>query len=142
MTDATDRAGSANRDLIARWGGKEAILSEGFVAVPTTFLKYFGSLRPSLTPTEAIFVVELMAYKWDRRAPFPGYKALAKRMGVSPEYARKIARALETKGYLTREMRVGTTNRFDLLPLFDRLAARAVQEAAARDKQKEKDEDE
>ncbi|HEX6749275.1 MAG TPA: helix-turn-helix domain-containing protein [Longimicrobium sp.] len=131
MAETTkDKAGTTNRALVARWGGKEEILAEGWVGVPISFLKYFGSLN--LTPTEAIFIIELMGYKRDERAPFPGYKALAKRMGVSPDYARKLARGLEAKEYIRRQVRVGTTNRFDLSPLFERLAARAKQEAEAR----------
>ncbi|WP_414676461.1 helix-turn-helix domain-containing protein [Longimicrobium sp.] len=98
------------------------------MAVPTTFLKYFGTLSPSLTPTEAIFVLEIMVYKWDERAPFPGYKTIAQRMGVSEVYARKLARTLQAKGYLKRQLRVGQTNVFDLQPLFERLAARAITE--------------
>lgn len=123
-----------NRALVTRWGGKDEILAEGFVGVPHTFLKYFGSLN--LTPTEAIFIIELMGYKRDERAPFPGYKVLAKRMGVSPDYARKIARGLEKKQHLRRQARRGTTNRFDLSPLFERLAMRAREEAAKREAKK------
>jgi hypothetical protein len=126
--DVSGAVGSAGRDLLVRWGGKRAILAEGFVAVPTTFLKYFGSMEPGLTPTEALFVLELMVYKWDKRSPFPGYKAVAERMGVSEAYARKLARGLQTKGYLNREVRVGRTNRFDLQPLFERLAQHAEQQ--------------
>lgn len=110
-----------NRALLARWGGHPAVFAEGFVGVPTSFLKYFSSLTPALTPSEALFVLELMVYKWGSKAPFPGYKSLASHMGVSETYARKIARSLEKKGYLKREIRVGTTNRFDLQPLFDQL---------------------
>lgn len=125
-------AGAGGREILRRWGGKQAILAEGFLAVPTTFLKYFGSLEPSLTPAEALFVLELMVYKWDERSPFPGYRAVAERMGVSEAYTRKLARGLQTKGYLVRQARVGRTNRFDLQPLFDRLAEHAVSEGTKR----------
>lgn len=113
---------SVTRDILSRWGGRPALLREGFVAVPTTFLKYYSKLVPQLTPTEALFILELVVYKWDQRAPFPSYKSLADRMGVSETYARKLARGLQAKGYLTREARTGTTNRFDLGPFFERLA--------------------
>jgi hypothetical protein len=128
----SDKPEAVDRDLLTRWGGRPEILADGFVAVPTTFLKYLGTLRPSLTPTEALFVLELMAYKWDERAPFPGYKALAERMGVSDVYARKLARTLQAKGYLKRLVRVGQTNRFNLQPLFDKLADHAAAETVAR----------
>jgi hypothetical protein len=119
--------------LVSRWGGRGELLVEGFVAVPTAFLKYLGSLKPGLTPAEALFVLELMVYKWDAQAPFPGYKTLADRMGVSEVYARKLGRSLHAKGHLRRQPRVGQTNLFDLQPLFDRLAAHATAEKDKRD---------
>jgi len=69
-----------------------------------------------------------MVYKWDEQAPFPGYKALADRMGVSEVYARKLGRSLNAKGHIRRQPRVGQTNLFDLQPLFDRLATHAAAE--------------
>ena len=72
----------------------------------------------SLTPAESLFVINLMYHKWDAASPYPSYKTLAGRMGISVQYARDIARALETKGYLKRQVRVGQTNRFDLNPMF------------------------
>jgi hypothetical protein len=42
-------------------------------------------------------------------------------MGISPTATRAHARSLEKKGYLVRQMRVGTTNKFDLTPLFNSL---------------------
>jgi DNA-binding MarR family transcriptional regulator len=130
VDDLREEDEAGGRGILLRWGGRQAILAEGFVAVPTTFLKYFGTLDPSLTPAEALFVLELMVYKWDKRSPFPGYRALAERMGVSEAYARKLARGLQSKGYLVRQARVGRTNRFDLQPLFDRLAQHATAERA------------
>jgi len=79
-------------------------------------------------------VLHLMDFKWDEKHPFPGYKRLGLRMGVSDKMARRHAQSLETKGYLKREMRVGQTNRFDLIPLFDALksALDAAKKKAAR----------
>ena len=65
-----------------------------------------------------MFIIHLMKHKWDKAAPYPGFKALAKRMGMSPEAARLIARKLESKGYLYRQMQVGQTNKFHLDNLF------------------------
>ena len=56
--------------------------------------------------------------------PFPGYRAIAERMGMSVPYTRKIARSLEDKNLLKRQVRRGQTNRFDLTPLFKRLVSR------------------
>ena len=60
-------------------------------------------------------------HKWDNAPPFPGFTSLAKRMGISTTAARGHARSLEGKGYLIRQMRVGTTNKFDLTKLFTAL---------------------
>jgi hypothetical protein len=73
-----------------------------------------------------------MIHKRDERAPFPGYKTIAQRMGVSVKYARKIAVDLESKKLLRRVVRIGTTNRFDLTPLFDALAKHVVEAAKAK----------
>ena len=116
-----DNIRAAKHSVVERWGGDESILSEGFVPVPTVFLRLAGTL---LTPAEALFVVQLMSWKWDADAPFPGYRAIADRMGVSVPYTRKIARSLEGKNLLRRQVRRGQTNRFDLTPLFKRLVAR------------------
>ena len=46
-----------------------------------------------------------MEYKWDERAPFPSYKTLARRMGISDKMARRHAQSLEAKRYLRRVAR-------------------------------------
>ena len=119
--EAGNRIGVAKHSIVERWGGDAAVLIDGFVAVPRTFLRLAGTLKPSLTPAETLFVIQLMSWKWDERAPFPGYSSVAKRMGVSVPYARKIARSLEKKKLLRRQVRRGQTNRFDLTPLFEKL---------------------
>jgi hypothetical protein len=114
------------RDVQTRWGGEALMLSRGFVGVPVLFLETFAALTPyRLNPAEAVFVISLMAHKWDERAPFPGYKRIAKWMGKSESYARKLARDLETKGLLRRVERSGYTNEFDLSPLFAAVIAHA-----------------
>lgn len=107
------------KDVQTRWGGDPAMLSRGFVGVPILFLENHAALTPyRLNPAEAVFVISLMAHKWDDRAPFPGYKRIAQWMGKSESYARKLARDLEIKGLLKRRERIGYTNEFDLTPLF------------------------
>ena len=73
----------------------------------------------------AMLVVHLMEFKWDDKNPYPSYKTLALRMGVSDKRVRRLAQSLEQKGYLKRKMRMAMTNEFDLNPLFDVLAAAA-----------------
>ena len=121
--DAGNQVAAARHSIAERWGGDAAVLAEGFVAVPRAFLRLAGTFRPSLSPAETLFVIQLMSWKWDDRAPFPGYSTVANRMGVSVPYARKIARSLERKKLLRRQVRRGQTNRFDLTPLFAKLIA-------------------
>jgi DNA-binding MarR family transcriptional regulator len=55
--------------------------------------------------------------------PFPGFKRLAKRMGMTPTGVRAHARNLQKKGFLRRVKRPGKANLFDLDPLFEKLEA-------------------
>jgi hypothetical protein len=50
----------------------------------------------------------------DDAAPYPGFKTIARRMGITETAVRHHARKLERKGFLWREKQVGTTNRFHL----------------------------
>lgn len=107
--------------FVKRWRHPE-LFSKGYVPLPALFLQHYASLKPfPLTSGEALFVLHLMEFKWDEENPFPGYKTLAKRMGVTPKMVRRHAQSLEQKHYLVREIRVAQTNRFDLTPLFDAL---------------------
>lgn len=65
--------------------------------------------------------------------PFPGFTTLAGRMGISATAAWAHARSLEKKGYLVRQMRVGTTNKFDMHPLFAALEKQQAYERGKRE---------
>jgi hypothetical protein len=126
-------------DITARWGGDSILMSRGWVGVPVSFLESLDEFRPHRVGiAEAMFIICLMAHKWDERAPFPGYKKIARWLGKSESYVRKLARTLETKGFLKRIDRIGDTNAFDLTPLFTKLAAklRGNELAAARSDKK------
>lgn len=118
---APETTAAAKRSFAARWGHAE-LFDRGFVVTPTFFLQYYARLKPyPLTGGEALFVIHMMEFKWDSAAPFPGYKTLAERMGVSDKMTRRHAQTLQAKGYLLRKVRTGQTNLFDLTPLFDAL---------------------
>ena len=135
-----DSSDQQPRAVAVRWKHPD-LLADGFVGVPVLFLKHYAHLKPfSLTQSEAMFVVQLMAFKWDAAAPFPGYKRLAGRMGISVKRARQIGQSLSTKKLLRRKVRVGNTNIFDLSPLFDALLVAAREDLAAR-AAKRRDED-
>src|SRR5882724_1972414 len=110
-----------DRRVSARWKYPELFI-KGYLVIPSLFFHAYAHLKPHpLTTGEALFVMHLMEFKWDERAPFPSYKTLAKRMGVSDKMVRRHAQSLEAKKYLRRVSRVGATNEFDLTPLFDAL---------------------
>ncbi len=93
----------------------------------------YTKLTPPLSNAEAMLVIHLMRHKWDAAPPFPGFKTLARRMGVTTTSVRNHARSLEKKGYLLRQKRVGTTNHFELNPLFLALEKLQAYEAGQRD---------
>jgi hypothetical protein len=128
---ASPDSSTINRKLAVRWGGQESLFArpEGWVGVPDSFLRLYARLKPyALTVGETMFVLELMAYKWSETAPFPSYKSLAARMGVTDKMVRRYAANLEGKGYLQREARIGSTNTFNLNRLFAALAAALEEE--------------
>lgn len=69
-----------------------------------------------------MFVMQVMSHKWDAKLPYPGYKTIAKRMGISDTMARTHARDLKTMHYLRIVPRLAQTNRFDFGMLFDAVA--------------------
>ena len=103
-----------NRSLAARWGS-QLIFDEGYVAVPAAFLRNYTRLE--LSNSELVFILQLMSFKWNENAPFPSYKTVAQRMGITTEMARRHAKSLEEKGLLKRVKRTGQSNAFDLRPL-------------------------
>jgi hypothetical protein len=103
-----------------RWGSREGTFTLGFLLVPIKFLAHYRSLN--LTTNEAVFVLQLMTFKWDAADPYPSYAAIARRMGVSEKMARRYARALEQKGLLRRKFKRRDTNRFDLSSLLDAIS--------------------
>jgi predicted transcriptional regulator len=110
-----------NRSFAARWKHGE-LFDSGYVPVPSHFLLYYSRLKPHpLTANEAMFVLQLMSFKWTAEHPYPSYARLAERMGVSTKMVRRYAASLEKKNYLVRHQREGKQNSFDLTRLFDAL---------------------
>ena len=97
-------------------------MNEGYLSVPNRFLRRYALLNPPLTPGEALFVLQLMTFKWESAAPFPAYKRVAKAMGVTDKMARRYAQGLQKKGYLVRQFQYQAPNKFDLTGLFRALA--------------------
>jgi hypothetical protein len=104
------------RDVAKRW--TTALARAGWTPISDFFIDNFHRLNPPMTHGEAMLVVLLMRHKWDDAPPFPGFKSISKRLGISITAARQLARRLEKKGFLIREKQKGATNRFHLQPLF------------------------
>lgn len=131
MTTAPEGGRVAQRIVSSRW--TPALVSGGWTPVSDYFLDSYTKLTPPLTNGEAMLVIHLMRHKWDEAPPFPGFKTLARRMGITATSVRNHARSLEQKGYLRRLKRVGTTNHFELSPLFQALEKLQAYEAGLRD---------
>jgi hypothetical protein len=114
--------GHPTRSAAARWGDNRDLFAAGFIVVPHEFLRRYASLQPPLTSGEALFVLHLMTFKWDRELPYPSYKTIAQRMGITDKMARRYAQSLDKKGYLRRHYQAKSANRFDLTGLFNALA--------------------
>jgi hypothetical protein len=110
----------SDKTVMTRWSHDE-LFDAGFVGVPTHFLELYSHLKPPLTSGEALFIIQLMNFKWDAKNPFPSYKTLATRMGLSTKAVQRHASTLESKRYLDRIQRIGDSNQFDLSKLFDAL---------------------
>jgi hypothetical protein len=111
------------RSATARWGKQDIrLFREGWLSVPNKFLRCYTALNPPLSSGEALFVLQLMTFKWDDAAPFPSYGRIAKTMGVTDKMARRYAQSLQKKGYLVRQFQKRAPNKFDLTRLFDALA--------------------
>ena len=104
------------RLVATRWTQQLAKL--GWTPVADFFLDNYHRMTPPLKYSEAMLVIHIMRHKWDASAPYPAFKTLATRMGISPQAARILARSLQTKGYLHREFKTGETNRFHFGKLF------------------------
>jgi hypothetical protein len=109
-----------DRGVAKRWTTE--LTKDGWTAVSNFFLENYSRLSPPLTTPEAMLVIHLMSFKWNEKLPFPGFKTLATRMGISQTAVRGHARRLDVwKKYLKRIKRVSQTNQFDLSPLFQAL---------------------
>lgn len=118
---------------VERWGNHAEIFDEGYLAVPIKFLTHYaGEEMGHLSNNEAMLVLHLMSFKWGRDAPFPTYKTLARRMGVSEKMVRRYAQSLQKKKLLVRLFRTREANRFDLSGLFDVL--RRIQKGSSKNR--------
>jgi hypothetical protein len=120
MSLSTHNKKQVDQKVASRWTHQQ-LFDNGYVGVPTSFLQLYSKLTPPLTTGEALFVIHLMSYKWTEKDPFPSYKSIADKMDVTTKAVQRYAASLESKRYLVRVPRVGSSNEFDLSKLFDAL---------------------
>lgn len=131
------RASAKTRESEKKWGKK--VMTLGFCVLPSLLLR--AQQRLGLNPTQLAVLLQLCDFWWDSdRKPYPGKRALAQRLGLSPRQVQRHIAALETAGLVQRVERRAAhggkqTNIYDLSGLVDRLKAlepefRAVEEAA------------
>jgi DNA-binding MarR family transcriptional regulator len=129
FVDPVDLTTRSSSPIAERWGSDE-VLHDGFAPVPIFFLKSYSLLKPyPLTTGEAMFALQIMSFRRTNYGrPFPSYKTLANRMGVSEKMARRYAKQLDDKGYISRIPRTSKTNEFDVSGLLRVLARAAKQQ--------------
>jgi DNA replication protein len=116
-----------------RWTPKLA--GTNHTPVVNAFLTSYAKL--GISQAEAMFILHLMSFKWDEKAPFPSNRLMAERMGIQVRRVRAIAQSLEDKNLLRRNERRrerdrSETNTFDLKPLFEKLEAHVDQDVTPR----------
>ena len=91
--DQTSNYPLGSRAVLDRWGAGESRLDvEGFVPRPLARPQGRGTLASTLAPRRGRIHPSRREFQVGRARPFPGYKTVAERMGVSVSaYARKLA---------------------------------------------------
>lgn len=134
---ARTRTSTKTRESEKKWSKK--VMALGFSVVPSLLLR--AQQRLGLNPTQLAVLLQLCDFWWDSdRKPYPGKKALAQRLGLSPRQVQRHIADLETAGLVQRVERRAAhggkqTNTYDLSGLVERLKElepdfRAVEEAA------------
>ncbi|MEQ9150888.1 MAG: helix-turn-helix domain-containing protein [Parvibaculum sp.] len=125
-----------NRRVEERW---TPALAKSFCPVSSYFLENYHRLKPhegarGLNSTEAMLIVQMFDFKWDKAAPFPSLGTIARRMGISVRQVRDIVKRLEGLGYLKRVPRkYGGSNAIEFSGLFKALETLQSEDASTLD---------
>lgn len=114
-----NRDSAWEKSIRARWGESLAESKLGYTPVPNIFLYAFKELN--INPTEALFILQVMSYKWTVRKPFPSFKSISRDTGLSENTIRSCARSLENKNLIKREFRRGHSSEINFQPLIFKL---------------------
>jgi DNA-binding MarR family transcriptional regulator len=100
-------------------------MDSGFTDVPNIFFDHYHEL--GIKPQEFMLILHLARYQWERPDSrcYPSLATVAKQMGWTPRYVRRLLAGLEERGLLKRELRPGKTSLYDFSA-----ASRAILEIA------------
>lgn len=93
--------------------------SDGFTTIPNTLIK--NQARLGITDSEMVIIMSLVSFRWNQQMPYPSVATLSTFTGKTTGAIRNNLRNLEKKGIIRRIYREGQTNKYDLLPLINKL---------------------
>lgn len=101
----------------------DSVLDAGYVIMPHLLLRHYAEL--GIGADEVVFLMMLMAIRWDVKHPPRDMTDIAQRMGVSVASVRRYSTRLNTLGLIiiTERRRKGMriSNEYNLRPLWERL---------------------
>src|SRR3984957_19626681 len=115
----------------AEWGRQ--VMDQGFCILPS--LLFRAQSRLGLKAAHLALILQLAEFWWyDDNLPWPKKETIAQRMGLKEKQVQRIARELETRGYIQRKTRMTphgqTSNAYDLSGLVKKLKELAPEFAA------------
>lgn len=112
-----DRRNSSN-PFTDKW--PDDIEKRGYSQIPNCLIRCRSEL--GLNTSELSILLQLMVFDFGKnKIVWPSHKTLAKQAGLSCSAIRGNIVSLESKGFIKREFQTGTSNRYDLLPIIDKL---------------------
>lgn len=125
----TENNGKEN-GLRAKWGNE--VFDDGVANYPACFALYG---RRFVTPGEFSFIVNVLAYQYDSRLPYPSQETIAHNMGITVRQIGKWIESLEEKGFVEIYYRYNskgerTSNEYSFKPLLDKCLEESRKEKA------------
>lgn len=95
------------------------ITKKGFIQIPNCIIACRANLN--LSSSELAILLQLCIYDYGSKKVWPSHSTLAKQAGLGLSTVRNHIVSLESKGFIKRQYRSGTSNVYDLLPLLNKL---------------------
>ena len=111
----------------------DAVIDAGYLVVPHLLHRHYAEL--GITEEQLVFLLQLMALRWDFTGAPHSLAAIAERMGKNISTVRRYSQQLSSAGLIVVRERTRKgwklRNDYDLAPLWARLRELARQEATA-----------